>query len=55
MRKMSSALMGKGAMAVVSLEIKTRQPLADGRKFDYVGATSSSTAPHTSPLTRRIG
>ena len=24
-------------MAVVKLEIKTRQPLADGRKFDHVG------------------
>ena len=24
-------------MAVVRLEIKTRQPLADGRKFDHVG------------------
>ena len=24
-------------MAVVRLEIKTRQPLADGRKFDQVG------------------
>src|SRR5215472_9733001 len=24
-------------MAVVELEIKTRQPLADGRKFDHVG------------------
>jgi hypothetical protein len=28
---------GRGAMAVVRLEIKTRQPLADGRKFDHVG------------------
>ena len=38
MIKMSSALMGKGgAMAVVKLEIKTRQLLADGRKFDDVG------------------
>jgi hypothetical protein len=45
-------------MAVVRLEIKTRQPLADSRKFDHVGCyeqLSSSTAPHTSPLTRRIG
>jgi len=25
-------------MAVVRLEIKTRQPLADGRKFDHVGS-----------------
>ena len=24
-------------MTVVRLEIKTRQPLADGRKFDHVG------------------
>ena len=37
MIKMSSALMGRGAMAVVRLEIKTREPLADGRKFDHVG------------------
>src|SRR6202007_689111 len=37
MIKMSSALMGRGAMAVVKLEIKTRQLLADGRKFDHVG------------------
>src|SRR6516162_2102694 len=29
---------GRGAMAVVRLEIKTRQPLADGRKFDHVGS-----------------
>ena len=28
---------GRGAIAVVRLEIKTRQPLADGRKFDNVG------------------
>src|SRR6516162_4373359 len=28
---------GRGAMAVVRLEIKTRQLLADGRKFDHVG------------------
>jgi hypothetical protein len=38
MIKMSSVLMGRGAMAVVRLEIKTRQPLADGRKFDHVGS-----------------
>src|SRR6201997_2149066 len=37
MLKMSSALVGRGAMAVVRLEIKTRQSLADGRKFDQVG------------------
>src|SRR6516162_9501828 len=28
---------GRGAMPVVRLEIKTRQPLADGRIFDHVG------------------
>ena len=37
MIKMSSALIGRGAVAVVKLEIKPRQPLADGRKFDHVG------------------
>ena len=40
MIKMSSALMGKGgAMAVVKLEIKTRQLLADGRKLAACAGT----------------
>ena len=39
MIKMSSALTGRGAMAVVKLEIKTRQLLADGRKLAACAGT----------------
>ena len=42
-------------MAVVRLEIKTRQPLADGRKFDQVGCYEQLDATAHFAVDPRIG